>query len=63
MSGSDEYALLIDLDSREAKPIAETSLADLKLLERQNLQLNYGDPSHNPKVAGSNPAPAIEKPP
>jgi hypothetical protein len=38
MSGSDEYALLIDLDSREAKPIAETSLADLELLERQNLQ-------------------------
>src|ERR1700691_3367043 len=38
MTGTDEYALLIDLHSQEAGPIGESSLAELKLLERQNLQ-------------------------
>lgn len=38
MAAADEYALLIDLESRVAEPLAETSLADLKLLERENLQ-------------------------
>jgi hypothetical protein len=38
MTSTDEYALLIDLRSQEAGPIGESSLADLKLLERQNLQ-------------------------
>jgi hypothetical protein len=35
---SDEYALLIDLGNRDATPIEQTSLADLKLLERNDLQ-------------------------
>jgi hypothetical protein len=38
MTSPDEYALLIDLRSQKAEPIAETSLAELRLLERQNLQ-------------------------
>ncbi len=38
MTGTDEYALLIDLHSQEAGPIGESSMAELKLLERQNLQ-------------------------
>ncbi len=38
MIGTGEYALLIDLHSQDAEPIDESSLAELKLLERQNLQ-------------------------
>lgn len=38
MTATDEYALLIDLQTREAEPLAESSMAQLALLERANLQ-------------------------
>jgi hypothetical protein len=38
MPGLEEYALLIDLHSREAEPVGESSLTELKLLERKDLQ-------------------------
>lgn len=38
MTNTNEYALLIALDSQEAVPLGDSSLAELKLLERRNLQ-------------------------
>lgn len=38
MTGTGEYALIIELEERTAVPLPETSLADLKLLERHDLQ-------------------------